>query len=79
MVHHPDRHSNDSQDVQKKHEQLFKDVGEAYAVLSDGQKRRRYDVGADLNEPEHEVFDPNRLFNMFYSNQGAPFSFAHFG
>merc|ERR1712152_58088 len=50
MVHHPDRHSSASDDEKKEHETKFKEVGEAYAILSDEKKRRMYDSGQDLED-----------------------------
>jgi molecular chaperone DnaJ len=38
MDHHPDRHGGD-----KGKEDEFKTINEAYAVLSDSQKKSRYD------------------------------------
>src|SRR5690606_19493830 len=37
--HHPDRNPGDTASEQK-----FKDVGEAYAVLSDSEQRKQYDA-----------------------------------
>lgn len=50
LVHHPDRHSNASDEVKLLEECKFKEVGEAYAVLSDARKRSRYDNGQDLDD-----------------------------
>ena len=45
-----DRHANASEAEQKEEEKKFKEVGEAYAVLSDQKKRMRYDQGHDLED-----------------------------
>ncbi|KAF6036840.1 DNAJC7 [Bugula neritina] len=75
MIHHPDRHSNDTPEKQKEEERVFKDVGEAYSVLSDPKKRARYDTGADLEEgglgSGFGDMDANNIFQMFFGG-GAP-------
>lgn len=46
---HPDR--NQASEEQKvKSEKMFKDINEAYSVLSDPEKKRKYDQGFDLND-----------------------------
>jgi len=50
LVYHPDRHSGGSEEDRKEAEKSFKEVGEAYSVLSDRRKRTRYDNGQDLEE-----------------------------
>lgn len=52
LVHHPDRHANATDVVKKEQEKKFKELGEAYGVLSDSKKKARYDSGQDLEEYE---------------------------
>lgn len=52
LIHHPDRHANKSVAERKEEELKFKEVGEAYAILSDARKKARYDSGQDIEEQE---------------------------
>merc|ERR1719154_693205 len=45
LTHHPDRHSVKEEHVKLFHLKKFKDIGEAYGVLSDESKRKLYDQG----------------------------------
>ena len=50
MRHHPDRHATASAEEREEEERKFKEVSEAYCVLSDQRKKHRYDNGMDLEE-----------------------------
>ena len=52
MKHHPDKHSNDSQEEQELHELLFKQINRAYECLSDPEKKARYDTNGVCEEHE---------------------------
>jgi len=76
LKYHPDK-NQESEETKLKAEQMFKDVGEAYAVLSDPQKKRKYDSGEDLEEMEHgmDSADINQIFSMFFGG-GMPGGFG---
>ena len=60
MLHHPDRGG----DVDK-----FKDIGEAYEILSDDQKRQQYDCGGFNNDNiMHSNINPEDIFRQFFGN-----------
>ncbi|CAH0521056.1 unnamed protein product [Peronospora belbahrii] len=80
---HPDRHAGKSDEQKAEAEAAFKDVGEAYAVLSDAQKRQRYDSGVDLEDLDSDFggggmggggmggVDPSQIFQMFFGSGGG--------
>jgi len=73
LIHHPDRHSSATEFVKKEQEHKFKELGEAYEVLSDQKKRERYDAGHDLLDSDYgggDHFDPSNLFNVFFQSGG---------
>jgi DnaJ family protein C protein 7 len=76
LVHHPDRHANASEEVRREQEKKFKELGEAYGVLSDPKKKSRYDNGHDIEELDGcGDIDPNGVFQAFFNGAG-PFNFG---
>jgi len=72
---HPDKNGGD-EESKKQAEAKFKDINEAYSVLSDPQKKQRYDSGQDL-EDQFGGFgggggiDPNVIFQTFFGGGGG--------
>lgn len=50
LIYHPDRHASASDAEKKEQEKKFKELGEAYGVLSDPKKKARYDSGQDMDD-----------------------------
>ncbi|KAK8379553.1 hypothetical protein O3P69_019468 [Scylla paramamosain] len=82
LVHHPDRHSSASEQDKRDHEVKFKEIGEAYSVLTDTKKRAMYDRGHDFNDPDggfaHEDIDPSQIFQAFFGG-GRGYTFSNQG
>ena len=82
---HPDKFHSQGEEERLKAEKMFKDIGEAYAVLSDADKKRMYDQGADIDEINqgggHAGFggDPNDIFRMFFAQGGPGRGHSHMG
>lgn len=55
--YHPDRYANKSEDERKQAEDKFKDITEAYSVLSDKEKRQKYDMYGTVDGNPLEGFD----------------------
>lgn len=64
IKYHPDKHVNDSEEEQKRCEDKFKEINEAYDVLSDDKKRNEYD-------------NPNP-FGSFFKDMGDMSDFGSF-
>jgi DnaJ homolog subfamily C member 7 len=85
-LNHPDRFVDD--DEKKEATNKFQDIGEAYSILGDENKRKQFDRGADLNDINSGMggfpggmggVDINDLFSMFggggMGGGGGGFSF----
>ncbi|XP_013775928.1 dnaJ homolog subfamily C member 7-like [Limulus polyphemus] len=76
LLCHPDRHTNATEDERKEQERKFKQIGEAYSILSDSSKRNRYDKGfdtGDLGDAGTGGMDPNDIFESFFKSRTSRF------
>ena len=60
---HPDKNPDNKEEAEEK----FKEISEAYSVLSDPQKKREYDTGGMSFEGfDFDDFDPFAMFESFF-------------
>jgi len=72
LTHHPDRHSVAEEHVKLFHLKKFKDIGEAYGVLSDDKKRSLYDRGVLYNSIQAQNGSAQDATRMaFWASMGA--------
>ena len=74
MKHHPDKHSNDGEEDKKIHEKMFKEVGEAYAILSDPKQKEIYNNEEDIDDAEWDVdedgnIDSEAIWQQFFGGE----------
>jgi len=72
---HPDK-NNQSESQRELAEKKFKEITEAYEVLSDPKKKQMFDNGMDPNDPETGGFssggaNPHDVFSMFFGGGGG--------
>ncbi|KAM9969805.1 hypothetical protein ACTFIR_001642 [Dictyostelium discoideum] len=74
LQYHPDKNNQLPEEEKAQAEKMFKDIGEAYSVLSDEKKKRQYDMGQDENGMPFDAdmggVDINSVFSQFF-NQGG--------
>lgn len=73
LKYHPDKQVGKSDDEKKKAEEKFKEINEAYSVLSDPDKKNNYDKFGDPNGRSAD-FSGFGGFNDFSGFGGDPFS-----
>ncbi len=70
MKHHPDRGGD---------EKKFKEIAEAYEVLSDPQKKQMFDMGVDPNQQSGGFRHGNNPFEFHFGADDIHDIFGHFG
>ena len=48
MKYHPDKNASKSDEEKVESEKMFREVGEAYEILTDPEKKKNYDEGVDV-------------------------------
>lgn len=71
LLWHPDRHKGE--EAMKEAELKFREIGEAHEVLSDAEKRARYDRGEDVEVPQNQG---HQGFHGFNGGQQFHFNFG---
>lgn len=73
MEYHPDKHMADSPKDKKIAEDKFKEINNAYEILGDQSKRKRYDQfgNNDFTSQGYHFNNASDVFNTFFQSFGA--------
>jgi len=63
LKYHPDKNKNNKEECEIK----FKEISEAYQILSDEKKKELYDLTGSINTPNFEL-TPEELFDNIFQN-----------
>ena len=74
VKYHPDKHAFDKETAELK----FKEISEAYAILSDPEKREHYDNEGTIHVGELNKFNAKEVFQSFFAHEN-PFDNFGFG
>lgn len=87
MKYHPDRNEGKSEKEKQVYSEMFKNIKHAYEVLSDKEKRKKYDkfghagvdpnFGADSYKNEKEAFNEHDFSDLFSHIFGSAFGRSH--
>lgn len=75
LKYHPDRQGGKSESEKKAAEEKFKEVAFAYSILSDSEKKQRYDQFGITDDQQSMSggFDPSEIFKHFMGGFGSMF------
>lgn len=82
VKYHPDKNREKPEAERLEAEKMFKEIAEAYGVLSDQKKKHLYDSGQmDYDGDQGSGFggggvDPSDMFRMFFGGGGGGFTSA---
>ncbi|KAK2726388.1 hypothetical protein QYM36_000727 [Artemia franciscana] len=77
LLHHPDRYSSATEEERKKHEDNFKELGEAYTVLSNPMSKSRYDKVYEDKEIDEQLMknlidEQAEVLRAFFKSDPSP-------
>lgn len=79
LKYHPDRQNGKSEAEKKAAEEKFKEIAEAYGILSDKEKKAQYDTYGTVGDNPYAGMNTDDLFRHFANMSGFDFFGGGFG